>query len=79
MPQPETRAGATEQTVHGLATYAEPTFRTYAPTWEVAPNGQRVLMRWCESYKDGRWVGFYLIGDTPYHKHGNAAHGTAGV
>jgi hypothetical protein len=50
----------TEQTIDGLATYHEPTFRTYAPKWVTTDNpGEEVLIQLCETYECGRWESFY--------------------
>jgi hypothetical protein len=52
----------TETTAYGLATYHEPTFRTYAPEWVKAQSrSEEVLMQLCETYECGRWESFYSI------------------
>lgn len=49
----------TEQTPTGLATYSEPTFRTYPPFWvENAERGVWLQMQLCETFEDGRWEPF---------------------
>lgn len=54
-------AGQTEQTPNGLATYHEPTFRTYEPEWCRESNGVTVIMQLCEELVEGRWEAFYSI------------------
>jgi hypothetical protein len=51
----------TEQTPNGLATYIEPTFRTYEPEWLTESNGVTVIMQLCEELVEGRWEAFYSI------------------
>jgi hypothetical protein len=51
----------TEQTANGLATYSEPTFRTYAPERVLDSRGHFVTMQLCEELIEGRWEAFYAI------------------
>jgi hypothetical protein len=50
----------TEQTANGLATYSEPTFRTYAPEM-IVKNGWVIVTQLCEELVEGRWEGFISI------------------
>lgn len=55
-------AGFTEITWNGLATYSEPTFRTYGPEVIVDEKlGQRITLQLCEDFveESGRWEPFY--------------------
>ena len=51
----------TEQTPNGLATYSNPTFRTYEPEWVTGHDGRQVLMRVSEELVEGRWEPFISI------------------
>lgn len=48
-----------EMTAHGLATYGEPTFRTYEPIRSTNERGETVVMQLCEDLVEGRWEPFY--------------------
>lgn len=50
----------TEQTANGLATYSDPTFRTYAPE-TVVEGGKVIVLQLCEEWSEGRWEGFISI------------------
>jgi hypothetical protein len=50
----------TEQTANGLATYSDPTFRTYAPE-TVVEDGKVITLQLCEEWVGGRWEGFISI------------------
>jgi hypothetical protein len=56
--QPGTERRRTEQTAIGLATYHEPTYRTYAPEWVAAGPEQEVLLQLGEELVAGRWEPF---------------------
>lgn len=51
----------TEMTANGLATYSEPTFRTYEPITVADERGMLVTMQLCEDLVGGRWEPFYSL------------------
>lgn len=51
----------TEMTPSGLATYSEPTFRTYEPITTMREDGTMVTMQLCEDLVEGRWEPFYSV------------------
>lgn len=52
---------AQEITANGLATYSEPTFRTYEPKTVERGDGTAITMQLCEELVEGRWEAFYSI------------------
>lgn len=48
----------TKQTADGLATYWEPTFRTYPRTWGSGPNDTWGWIQVCASLEGGKWESF---------------------
>ena len=51
----------TEMTPNGLATYSEPTFRTYEPESVQDEQGRTVLMQLCEEWVASRWEPFFSV------------------
>jgi hypothetical protein len=51
----------TEQTANGLATYSEPTFRTYEPYTVTESDGTAVTLQLCEDLVEGRWEPFVSV------------------
>jgi hypothetical protein len=51
----------TEITPNGLATYHEPTFRTYAPETRTNAQGETITIQLCEEWLGGRWEGFVSV------------------
>jgi hypothetical protein len=51
----------TKQTINGLATYHEATFRTYTPESALSEYGTILVTQLCETLEGGRWEPFISI------------------